>query len=86
MKISDKSLTKPKNYYIHRFVWECQKGIITEGLVIDHIDSVRTNNDIKNLQLLTLAENIRKGNNKPIISINIKNKKNMKVLLLLLKN
>ena len=78
MKISDKSLTKPKNYYIHRFVWECQKGKITEGLVIDHIDSVRTNNDIKNLQLLTLAENIRKGNNKPIISINIKNKKQKK--------
>ena len=77
-KISDKNLSKPKNYYIHRFEWECLKGQIPEGLVIDHIDSVRTNNEIKNLQLLTLAENIRKGNNKPIISINIKNKKQKK--------
>ena len=73
--ISDKNLSKPKNYYIHRFEWECVRGVIPEGFVIDHIDSDRRNNKIKNLQLLTLAENIRKGNNKPITSFNIKNNK-----------
>ena len=52
-KISDKNLIKPKNYLIHRFEWECVRGVIPEGFVIDHIDSVRTNNKIKNLQLLT---------------------------------
>ena len=77
-KISDKKLIKPKNYYIHRFEWECIKGVIPEGFVIDHIDSVRTNNKIENLQLLTLAENVRKGNSKPITSFNIKNKKQKK--------
>ena len=84
-RISDKNLSKPKNYYIHRFEWECVRGVIPEGFVIDHIDSVRTNNKIYNLQLLTLAENIRKGNSKPITSFNIKitNKKTMKVLHLL---
>ena len=81
-------MIKPKNYYIHRFEWECVRGVIPEGFVIDHIDSVRTNNKIENLQLLTLVENIRKGNSKPITSFNIKNnkQKNMKVSLLLLSN
>ena len=74
-KISDKNLIKPKNYYIHRFEWECVKGVIPEGFVIDHIDSVKTNNKIENLQLLTVSENIRKGNSKPILSFNIKNNK-----------
>ena len=74
-KVNDKKLIKPKNYYIHRFEWECVKGVIPEGFVIDHCDSVKTNNQIKNLQLLTLAENSRKGNSKPITSFNIKNNK-----------
>ena len=87
-KVNDKKMIKPKNYYIHRFEWECVRGVIPEGFVIDHIDSVRTNNKIENLQLLTLVENIRKGNSKPITSFNIKNnkQKNMKVSLLLLSN
>ena len=74
-KVNDKKLIKPKNYYIHRFEWECVKGVIPEGFVIDHCDSVKTNNQIDNLQLLTLAENVRKGNSKPILSFNIKNNK-----------
>ena len=87
-KVNDKKMIKPKNYYIHRFEWECVRGVIPEGFVIDHIDSVRTSNKIENLQLLTLVENIRKGNSKPITSFNIKNnkQKNMKVSLLLLSN
>ena len=73
--ISDKKLSKPKTYYIHRFEWECVKGDIPEGFVTDHIYSDKTNNKIENLQLLTLAENVRKGNNKPITSFKIKNNK-----------
>ena len=30
-----KKLIKPKNYYIHRFEWECVKGDIPEGFVIN---------------------------------------------------
>ena len=77
-RIYDKKNFKPKNYLIHRFEWECIKGVIPEGFVIDHIDSVKTNNKIENLQLLTLAENVRKGNSKPINSFNIKNNKQKK--------
>ena len=67
-KVNHKKLLKPKNYYIHRFERECVRGVIPEGFVIDHIDSVRINNKIENLQLLTLVENVRKGNSKPITS------------------
>ena len=45
-RISDKNLSKPKSYYIHRFEWEFVKGDIPEGYVIDHHDSVKTNNKI----------------------------------------
>ena len=74
-KVNDKKLIKPKNYYIHRFEWECVKGVIPEGFVIDHCDSVKTNNKIENLQLLTFKENAQKGRRKPITSFNIKNNK-----------
>ena len=86
-KISDKELIKPKNYYIHRFEWECVKGDIPEGFVIDHIDSVKTNNKIENLQLLS-----QKVLEKEIVNLyyhlilKITNKKIMKVLLLLHSN
>ena len=76
--ISDKKLSKPKNYYIHRFEWECVRGDIPEGFVIDHIDSNKTNNKIENLQLLTVSENAQKGRSKPIKSFNIKNNKQKK--------
>ena len=86
-KISDKKLIKPKNYYIHRFEWECIKGVIPEGFVIDHIDSNKTNNKIENLQLLS-----QKILEKEIVNLlyhlksKITNKKIMKVLLLLHSN
>ena len=82
-----KKLIKPKNYYIHRFEWECVKGVIPEGFVIDHIDSVKTNNKIENLQLLS-----QKVLEKEIVNLyyhlilKITNKKIMKVLLLLHSN
>ena len=87
-KVNDKKLIKPKNYYIHRFEWECVKGVIPEGFVIDHCDSVKTNNQIENLQLLTLAENVRKviENQSPHLILKITNKKIMIVLFLLHSN
>ena len=72
-KVNDKNLIKPKSYYIHRFEWECVRGVIPKGYVIDHFDSVRTNNKIEHLQLLTFRENVRKGNRKAITSFNIEN-------------
>ena len=42
----------------HRFVWECIKGVIPEGLVINHIDANKLNNRIENLEVVEQAENV----------------------------
>ncbi len=54
-----------KLYMAHRIIWEMFHGPIGEGLYIDHIDGVRTNNDISNLRLVGSVENgrNRKGHN-----------------------
>ena len=67
----DKNLEKPKNYYQHRFVYEVFNGKIPPHLEIDHINEIKSDNRIKNLQLLTHKQNIEKSKNKPIISTKI---------------
>lgn len=42
--------------YLHRVVWEYHNTKIPDGYEIHHIDFYRSNNDISNLQLLTIAE------------------------------
>ena len=69
--ICDKKLERPKKYLQHRFVYEVFKGEIPPHLEIDHINNLKSDNRIKNLQLLTHKQNIEKSKNKPIISINI---------------
>ena len=69
--IYNKKLEKPYTYYHHRFVYEVFKGPIPKCLEIDHINHLKTNNQIKNLQLLTPKQNVQKSVSKPAISINI---------------
>jgi hypothetical protein len=51
-----------KSYLIHRIVYESFHGLIEPGLVIDHIDGCRQNNELSNLQAITQRENSIKGN------------------------
>lgn len=48
-----------KNYYFmeHRVIWVWHNGAIPEGLVINHKDYNRGNNNIDNLELMTQKEN-----------------------------
>ena len=69
--IYNKKIEKRNNYYQHRFVYEVFKGVIPRFFEIDHINNLKTDNQIKNLQLLTHKQNIEKSHSKPIISINI---------------
>ena len=71
--LCDESLLKPKFYYQHRFVYEVFNGSIPKLMEIDHRNGVKNDNKISNLQLLTHKQNVEKSNNKPIISICIKN-------------
>ena len=66
-----KKLEKTKNYYQHRFLYEVFKGMIPSCFEVDHQNNVRSDNRIKNLQLLTHRQNVEKSKNRPIISINI---------------
>ena len=70
-KLCVKKLEKPINCKQHKFVYEVFKGAIPKCLEIDHINNIRTDNRIKNLQLLTHKQNVGKSKNKRIISINI---------------
>ena len=79
-KISDEKLEKRMNYSQHRFVYEVFKGPIPSCLEVDHQNNVKTDNRIKNLQLLTHKQSIEKSKNKPIISINIENGKEIRFI------
>ena len=48
-----------KQYFIHRFVFECIKGNIPNKMEINHIDSNKQNNCINNLELMTRSENAK---------------------------
>ena len=66
--LSDEKLEK-KNYYQHRFVYEVFRGPIPHCFEIDHINEIKSDNRLKNLQLLTHKQNVEKSKNKAIISI-----------------
>lgn len=55
-KFCDKSLEKPENYSIHRFVYESIKRVIPEGFETDHLKKIKTNNRLRNLQLFNSSK------------------------------
>jgi hypothetical protein len=46
--------------YVHRIVYDAFYGL-KDGFVIDHINGVRDDNRLENLQQISQSENIRKG-------------------------
>ena len=48
---------KRKDFNSHRFIWECFHGLITDKRVVDHINNIKTDNRLDNLQLITQREN-----------------------------
>lgn len=52
-----------KQVRLNRVVWISVNGIPPEGMVVDHINSIKTDNRISNLQLLTKEENSTKASN-----------------------
>ena len=50
-----------KKYLVHRLVWIAFNGIIPEGLQVNHINEVKTDNRLSNLNLMTAKENLNYG-------------------------
>ena len=48
-----------KHFYVHRLVYECFNGDISDGYIINHIDSNKQNNCIDNLEVVTRSENAK---------------------------
>lgn len=48
---------KFKTVLVHRLVWETLNGKIPDGFEIDHIDTNKDNNELKNLRVCTSKEN-----------------------------
>ena len=77
---------KFKCYSSHRFVYECFYGPIEKNKQINHINSIKTDNRIKNLEMVTPSENMKKSsknrnfgsyrnNPKRVKAINLETKK-----------
>lgn len=53
-------LGRPQRCYVHRLVASAFLGALPAGLDVDHVNGVRTDNRIENLQYLTRKENLGK--------------------------
>ena len=67
-----------KSYLKHRFIFECFHGKINDvKLVVDHINNIKIDNRLENLQLITQSQNMkkehRKGKNLPPIRVRATN-------------
>ena len=52
---------KRRTFYWHRVIWTFFYGTIPEGMEINHISEVKTENQLKNLSLVTPKENSNWG-------------------------
>ena len=50
-----------KTFLAHRVIWEMFNGKIPEGLQIDHINGIKDDNRIENLQLLSHKQNTQRS-------------------------
>ena len=67
-----------RSVYVHRFVWECFNGLIPEGKVIDHINNIKDDNSLCNLQMMTQQENCKKSAQERDYTFVAKNHQNKK--------
>lgn len=51
-----------KNFYTHRLVYEAFNDEIPDGYEINHINEIKTDNSLWNLNIMTPKENINWGN------------------------
>ena len=67
-----------KTCYVHRFVYESFNGIIPDGKVIDHVNNIKDDNRLCNLQLMSQQENCKKSAERRDYTFAAKNHQNKK--------
>ena len=70
-----------KYYRVHRLVWEAFNGSIPEGLQVNHINEIKTDNRLENLNLMTCKENNNYGTHNERVAKKMTNGKLSKVVL-----
>ena len=50
-----------KFYKVHRLVWEAFNGSIPENMQVNHLNEIKTDNRLENLNLMTAKENLNWG-------------------------
>lgn len=64
---------KTSNFRVHRLVYAAFNGVIPEGLHVNHINEVKTDNRLDNLNLMTAKENCNYGNRTARLKHSIRN-------------
>ena len=67
-----------KGFLVHRFIYECFNGLIPDGKVIDHINNIKDDNRLCNLQLASQQENCKKSAKRRDYTFAAKNHQNKK--------
>lgn len=72
-RVSLYSKGERRNALIARLVWESFVGPIPEGMVVTHKNGLRMDNDLRNLELVTVSEHFKKfagkHSRKPVIKL-----------------
>lgn len=77
---------KKKKCLIHRLVFEAFNGSISEGLQVNHINEIKTDNRLSNLNLMTAKENVNWGTRNEKCSKKLKNRKDQSKIVIQLNN
>jgi hypothetical protein len=59
---------KRQDFLLHRLVWSTFNGPIPKGLVVNHLNEIKDDNRLENLEVCTQKENINYGTCKARIS------------------
>lgn len=70
-----------KFYLVHRLVWIAFNGTIPEGLQVNHINEIKSDNRLSNLNLMTAKENLNYGTRNERAGKVLKNGKKSKPVL-----
>lgn len=70
-----------KFYKVHRLVWLVFNGQIPENMQVNHINEIKTDNRLSNLNLMTPKENSNWGTRNEKVSIKMTNGKTSKLVL-----